>query len=159
MRATGATFASIARFGGPNNNNGGLKRVNICFLITLAPSLVTFSVFASVPPEPVNWVMVTNHAAWFERDSCGQIVFGDNMWIMGGWTNSFEIGPRDVWRSADGANWERATQTAAWEHGDFATTLVFHDRMWIFGGWSGGRLTNASPSSQVWFSTNGADWE
>jgi hypothetical protein len=81
------------------------------------------------------------------------------MWLLGGWFTSYDLGPRDVWSSADGLHWDLVTPTAAWEHGDLPTTLVFHDRMWIMGGWYGGRLPVASGSNQVWSSTDGANWQ
>ena len=52
-------------------------------------------------PAPPNWVRVTDHAAWKPRDSCGEAVFRDRMWIMGGWFDSYSEPPRDVWSSPE----------------------------------------------------------
>lgn len=110
-------------------------------------------------PEQPTWVKVTDHAEWTPRDSCGEVVFGGKMWLLGGWFDSNIIGPRDVWSSADGRTWELVTQTAGWKHGDLPTTLVYKDRMWFMGGWYAGRLPEASASNEVWSSTDGASWE
>ncbi|HJN15219.1 MAG TPA: neutral/alkaline non-lysosomal ceramidase N-terminal domain-containing protein, partial [Armatimonadota bacterium] len=53
-----------------------------------------------VSPSP-NWVQVAEHAEWAPRDSCGEVVLGGKMWLLGGWFNSNSIGPRDVWSSAN----------------------------------------------------------
>ena len=104
------------------------------------------------------WVKVTEHAAWAPRDSCGEVVYKDRMWLLGGWFSSNIIGPRDVWSSSDGLTWTEVTHQGGWTHGDLPTTVTFQDRMWFMGGWYGGRLAGASASSQVWYSTDGADW-
>jgi hypothetical protein len=109
-------------------------------------------------PEP-NWIQVTGRAAWAPRDSCGELAFRGRIWLIGGWFQSFEDPPRDVWSSADGIQWTRATARAAFQHTDLPTTLVFADKMWIMGGWHGGRLKHASASNQVWCSTDGVDWQ
>lgn len=106
-----------------------------------------------------DWVRIAEHAAWAPRDSCGEVVHAGRMWLMGGWLNSNSIGPRDVWSSADGLSWDMVTETAGWKHGDLPTSLTFRDRMWFMGGWYAGRLPEASASSEVWSSADGARWE
>ena len=110
-------------------------------------------------PEKVDWIQVTEQAAWAPRDSCGEVVYKGKLWLLGGWFNSNSIGPRDVWSSADGLDWTQATPTAGWQHGDLPTTLVHNGKMWFMGGWYAGRLPQASASNQVWSSTDGARWE
>lgn len=105
-----------------------------------------------------NWVRVTETAGWQPRDSAGEVVYGDRMWLMGGWFQSYEAPPRDVWSSPDGKTWTRVTETAPWLHSDLPMTLAFGDRMWIMGGWHNGRLPGHSASNQVWCSTDGAAW-
>jgi hypothetical protein len=105
-----------------------------------------------------NWVRVAEHAAWVPRDSCGEVVYDDRMWLFGGWLDMYAPGPRDVWCSTDGATWSLVTPEAPWKHGDIPTPLVFDNRMWTMGGWWGGRLESASASNQVWSSRNGSDW-
>ena len=106
-----------------------------------------------------DWVCVNPQAAWQARDSMGDFVYQDHLWILGGWFSSYAEPPRDVWSSADGVQWERATESACWKHADLPTSLVFDDGMWMMGGWHNGRLPGASGSNQVWFSRDGANWE
>lgn len=80
------------------------------------------------------------------------------MWLFGGWFNSYEEPPRDVWSSADGQTWTQATAKAPWLHSDLPMALAFQDRMWLMGGWHNGRLPGHSASNQVWSSTDGANW-
>lgn len=109
--------------------------------------------------ETVNWVKVTEQAGWQPRDSAGEVVYGDRMWLFGGWFTSHLPCPRDVWSSPDGANWTLVQETAPWKHSDLPMTVTFDDRMWFMGGWYNGRLPGRSASNEVWSSTDGADWE
>lgn len=109
--------------------------------------------------EAPNWVRVTEHAQFAPRDSCGEVVHNDRMWLLGGWFNSNIIGPTDVWSSADGAAWELATDAAGWQAGDLPTTVVHDGRMWLMGGWYAGRLPEGRGSSEVWASADGMQWE
>lgn len=105
-----------------------------------------------------DWVMESAGAAWQPRDSQGEVVFGNRLWIMGGWFDSYAAPPRDVWSSADGRNWEQVSAAAPWLHSDLAMTTTFGERMWLMGGWTNGRLPGHSASNQVWSSDNGLEW-
>jgi len=37
-----------------------------------------------------DWIRITEKAEWRARDSSGELVFRDQMWILGGWFSSFE---------------------------------------------------------------------
>ena len=87
-----------------------------------------------------NWVKSTADAGWRARDSSGEIVFKDQLWILGGWFDSFQSPPRDVWSSRDGANWSLVQNEAPWKYSDLPMTIAFKDRMWVMGGWTNGRL-------------------
>lgn len=126
--------------------------------IVTAWSLLAASV-ASAQSSVPNWVEVTGKTAFTPRDSCGECVYKDRLWILGGWLDSFQDPPRDVWSSADGKEWAMATSEAPWKHSDLAMALAFKDRMWMMGGWYGGRLPHASASNAVWSSTDGATWK
>jgi hypothetical protein len=102
---------------------------------------------------------VTDKAGWQPRDSSGEVVFKDRLWIMGGWFDSFSAPPRDVWSSADGKEWQQATREAPWKHSDLPMTVVFKDRMWLMGGWFNGRLAGHGASNAVWSTTDGVQWE
>src|SRR5947207_2899307 len=127
--------------------------VTVCVLISSVAAA-----FADEPPAP-NWVKVTDNAGWQARDSSGEVVFRDQLWILGGWFDSFSAPPRDVWSSSDGRSWKLVTKKAPWKHSDLPMTLVFKDRMWFMGGWYNGRLAGHGASSEVWSSADGVNWE
>lgn len=125
-------------------------------LITLSFLLIASSVFAE--EKKINWVQVTEKAGWQPRDSQGELVFKDHLWIFGGWFNSYEAPPRDVWKSANGKSWELVTKQAPWIHSDLPMTTTFKDKMWLMGGWYNGRLKGHSAGNQVWSSVDGKHW-
>ena len=106
-----------------------------------------------------NWQKVTDRAAWQPRDSQGELVYRDRMWIFGGWFNSFAAPPRNVWSSPDGKAWTLVTKNAPWKHSDLPMTLAFDGKMWLMGGWYNGRLPGHSASNEVWSSTDGVRWQ
>lgn len=108
--------------------------------------------------DPAMWVL-EGTAPWRARDSQAEFVFDGKLWIMGGWFDSFEAPPRDVWASPDGKTWHEVTKEAPWIHSDLPMNLTFGDSMWIMGGWNKGRLPGHSASNQVWRSKDGKAWE
>ena len=110
---------------------------------------------ASAEPD---WVL-EGAAPWQARDSQAEWVFKDKLWIGGGWFQSFEEPPRDVWASADGKAWSLIEKSAPWLHSDLPMNVTFADKMWIMGGWHKGRLPGHSASNQVWSSVDGVKWE
>ena len=109
--------------------------------------------------EPVpSWVNVGN-AQWQPRDSHGELVFGDRLWVFGGWFNSYAAPPRDVWNSADGKTWELVTKEAPWKFSDLPMSITFDKKMWIMGGWYNGRLAGHGATNEVWSSTDGKEWQ
>ena len=108
--------------------------------------------------RPLDWVKVTERAGWQARDSSGEVVYKDRLWLLGGWFDSFSAPPRDVWSSPDGATWTLATKEAPWTASDLPMSIVFDDRMWLMGGWFNGRLPGHGASGEVWSSTDGVNW-
>ena len=102
-----------------------------------------------------DWVCVTAAAAWQPRDSQGEFVYRDHMWILGGWFTPQTPNPRDVWKSPDGRNWTRTVAQAPWDHGDLPASMVFQDKMWLMGGRI---LPGTVVSNKVWSSIDGAEW-
>lgn len=98
-------------------------------------------------------------APWQARDSRAEWVSKDQPWIGGGWFQSFEEPPRDLWASPDGKEWKLIAKSAPWLHSDLPMNLTFADGMWILGGWPKGRLPGHSASNQVWSSGDGVKWE
>lgn len=106
-----------------------------------------------------DWEQVTERAEWQPRDSSGELVFNDQLWLLGGWFDSFAPPPRDVWSSRDGRSWDKVTSEAPWRYSDLPMTIAFANRMWIMGGWTNGRLDGHGATSEVWSSTDGRDWK
>lgn len=108
--------------------------------------------------QSFDWVQVAENAGWQPRDSQGELVYNDRLWIFGGWFNSYEAPPRDVWSSTNGKDWKLVQPEAPWLHSDLPMSLTFDGRMWMMGGWYNGRLEGHSASNAVWSSTDGVEW-
>ena len=106
-----------------------------------------------------DWVKVTADAGWRARDSSGELVYKDKLWLFGGWFDSFQSPPRDVWNSADGKTWNLVEKAAPWKYSDLPMTMTFGDRMWFMGGWTNGRLEGHGATNEVWSSTDGVRWD
>ena len=111
----------------------------------------------AAPAAAPDWIL-EGTAPWRPRDSQGECVFLDRLWIFGGWFDSHSAPPRDVWWSADGRDWTQATAAAPWIHSDLPMNTVFRGRMWMMGGWHNGRLPGHSAGNQVWSSADGVAW-
>src|SRR5437868_15342085 len=87
--------------------------------------VLSFLCLGSAPDPAPDWIRVTEKAGWQPRDSSGEVVFKDRLWILGGWFNSFAAPPRDVWSSADGKTWNLVAKEAPWKHSDLPMTVAF----------------------------------
>lgn len=125
--------------------------------ILLLPAFL--SIAARSDAQTVAWERVADKAEWKSRDSQGELVYKDHLWIFGGWMSSYAEPPRDVWSSPDGKSWKLVQADAPWKHSDLSMSLTFKDKMWFMGGWYNGRLPGHSASSQVWSSTDGDGWK
>lgn len=130
-----------------------------CVLLMLGVTLCSTSFVSSEEKGAPDWVLETEKAGWQARDSQAEYVYKDKLWIMGGWFQSLEAPPRDVWSSADGKEWKEVVKSAPWIHSDLPMNIVFKDKMWMMGGWYNGRLPGHSASNQVWSSADGEKWE
>src|SRR5262249_47384335 len=122
---------------------------------------LAFAATAAIGAEKVapDWVKVTDSAQWQARDSQGEVVFDDKLWILGGWFDSYKPAPRDVWNTSDGKNWNLVPRRAPWKHSALPMSLVHGGRMWMLGGWYNGRMPGHEAGNEVWSSTGGTDWE
>jgi len=122
-------------------------------LIAVAVSVAVVTKHLGMAPE---WVCETTEAGWQPRDSQGELVYDNHLWILGGWYSPQEPNPRDVWKSLDGRKWTRVVEIAPWEHSDLSAVVVFDGKMWLMGG---RKLPSNECSNQVWSSTDGVDWK
>ncbi len=130
-------------------------RGTVAILLT---GVLAFCPARATAADRPDWVL-EGIAPWQARDSQGECVFRDRLWILGGWFSSQEPTPRDVWSSADGRTWEQASPAAPWLHGDLPMTIAFGERLWLMGGWHNGRLPGHSASNEVWSSPDGVAWD
>ncbi|QDU64004.1 Kelch motif protein [Planctomycetes bacterium Pan216] len=133
-------------------------------LSTVLLCLVAAAVTTARANEPLvvdgpDWKLVTKEAAWKPRDSSGEMVFEDKLWLLGGWFNSYEAPPRDVWASGEGKTWSLTKRRAPWKYSDLPMTIAFADRMWLMGGWYNGRLEGHGATNEVWSSADGVTWD
>lgn len=143
-------------------------RILVCAVLAIIGGMPGFVPFLSADDEAglqsdsdavkINWVRETEAAGWQPRDSSGEVVHNEQLWILGGWFDSFSVPPRDVWNSSDGRTWNTVTTTAPWKYSDLPMTASFKDRMWIMGGWTNGRLEGHGATSEVWSSSDGIQW-
>lgn len=122
--------------------------------LVLCPELVVWGQVSG--PD---WVQVNPQAPWQARDSSGELVYRDQLWLFGGWFDSFMAPPRDVWSSPDGVTWKLVTKEAPWKYSDLPMSVTFNDRMWMLGGWYNGRLPGHGATSEVHCSTDGEHWD
>jgi hypothetical protein len=127
-------------------------------IMALAIGLVAVNALSG-DDNVANWVKVTDHAGWQPRDSQGEAVFQDRLWVLGGWFDSFKPTPRDVWSSRDGKGWTLVQKVAPWKHGDLPMTVAFDGKLWLMGGWHNGRLPRHSASNEVWWTKDGVEWQ
>jgi len=115
------------------------------------------------------WTQVTARASFAPRDGAGALVFGDAMWLIGGWNPRDKVHfPRvcsnDVWRSTDGREWsqvkpntylDEAFDTKQDWAGRHTGGYAVHDRrMWLIGG----DANQGYHQGDVWASADGRDW-
>ncbi len=125
----------------------------------LTVCLASLTLLAGAERQGPDWVREAPAAEWQARDSQGEVVYKDRLWIFGGWFNSLQAPPRDVWNSTDGKTWRVVTQQAPWIHSDLPMSITFGKRMWMMGGWHNGRLPGHSASNQVWSTKDGVKWK
>ena len=98
----------------------------------------------------LTWAQVCDSAGWSARQNHTSVVFGNKIWVIGGYDGSYR---NDVWYSIDGVNWTQATANAAWTARSGHTSLIFDNKIWVIGGSDGSILKN-----DVWYSSDGINW-
>ena len=62
--------------------------------VVVLASLLLFPFSSRGDDRIIDWVKVTDRAGWQARDSSGEVVYKDQLWLLGGWFDSFS--PRRV---------------------------------------------------------------
>jgi len=141
---------------------------------------------AALPAESsaIDWIRVTDHAAFSPRDTAEGFVFGDKLWLSNGYISGSTLA-RDLWNSTDGVSWNLVTNNAPYD--GYAEMTVYADKIWAVkqGVWNSmdgtnwqqvaektpfgirgygellvhrGRLWQLGSGEDVWSTTNGVTW-
>ncbi|MFZ4101665.1 MAG: hypothetical protein ACOYKR_06895, partial [Sphingobacterium thalpophilum] len=129
------------------------------YILSLFVFVIQINVQVHAQIKTAIWIQETPNAAWQARDSQAELVYKNKLWIFGGWFNSHEAPPRDVWSSSDGKIWKNHTNSAPWIHSDLSMSITFKNKMFMMGGWYNGRLKGHSASNKVWTSKDGINWK
>ena len=78
-------------------------------------------------PTP-DWVRLKEKTPWTPRDSAGELVFHERMWLLGGYIPEVI---NDVWSSPDGEQWTRMGTVPCAAGVNIPVNFVFDDRMWV----------------------------
>ena len=98
------------------------------------------------------WKEATAQAAWSARTNHTSLVFANKMWVLGGTPSISPL--NDIWFSENGKQWSQ-TNSPLFPAIRSHTSLVFDNKMWVLGGVG----TNSHLSNNVWYSTDGANWQ
>lgn len=136
----GSSFICVVN-GEPLGGYGGL--------ITKA----TMNVYAA-DEKVLDWVNITEHTEWSDRDSLQPLVFDNKMWIFEGWHYTGGM-TADVWNNANGKTWNFVIPQGPWHDTDMHSTVVFNNKIWLMGG----THLDGNNSNAVYCSADGANWE
>ncbi len=95
-------------------------------------------------PTPC-WEQLAEHAPWRPRDSAGEIVFRDRLWILGGYVPETVS---DAWSRADGVNWARHADCPSARGIDIPVVYIWNDKLDVID------LTDT-----IWATADGESWE
>jgi leucine-zipper-like transcriptional regulator 1 len=94
------------------------------------------------------WIQATGTANWLPRSEHQSVVFGQRMWVLGGYiglksiSGRQEVAANDAWYSFDGKIWYPASRDSDWSQRSGHQVIEFNNRMWILGGKEPGNPQN-----------------
>ncbi len=94
-------------------------------------------------PTPT-WRQVQQNAPFLPRDSAGELVFRDRMWLFGGYTPKVID---DVWSSEDGTTWTKTGAIPNESGVNIPVNLVYDNKMWV-----------VCNDGALYTSADGVDW-
>lgn len=92
-----------------------------------------------------NWKQVSPNGPFPIRDSAGELVFNNRMWLLGGY---FPEVSSDVWSSANGIDWKQSASVPAKSGINIPLNYVFKNKMWV-----------ASNIGELYASADGDKWD
>lgn len=102
--------------------------------------------------DGVRWTKEMERAPWEAEETPTLIIFQNTLYKIGG------QGKADVWSSTDGKHWSQLTPEAAWKPRFNNGALVFDNKLWVFGGYDTTANHNTGAKNDVWYSTDGIQW-
>lgn len=140
-----------------NGQPGATKTISTS--LTLAPGRNAVHITVTAPDDTtqtysvnvvrayptVNWERVLEHGPFPERDSAGELVFNDQLWLLGGYLPQLTD---DVWKSSDGVHWEQAASVGTPNGVNIPIHFVHNGRMWV-----------SSNTGELFASEDGNSWE
>jgi hypothetical protein len=104
------------------------------------------------------WETVAEKSNLPNRVFYGAVVFKDKIWLVGGFDGKKYH--NDIWNSSDGVNWTRAAEKTNWSPRNISKIIVFKDKIFIIGGGviDGEKTNNPNSESEIWTSSDGANW-
>eukprot|EP01084_Bolivina_argentea_P069113 125812_1 len=97
----------------------------------------------------LDWIKITDHAAWVNRSGFSAVSFHDNIVITGGANTT------SIWQTSDGINWNELSDSTGISDRTQFPTVVYNDSMISMGGCS---LINGAHNNDVWSSKDGKKW-
>lgn len=93
---------------------------------------------------------IQSQAGFSARDSGGELLFKDSLWLFGGFTPARS---NEVWNSFDGIHWIQKP-VATWSPRNLMGVVEFQGKIWLMGGYSDGR----GATNDIFSSTDGVHW-
>jgi len=104
-----------------------------------------------VVPELVEGFTLTriqSQAGFSPRDSGGELLFRDSLWMFGGFTPDRS---NEVWNSVDGMHWIQKPN-AIWSPRNLMGVVEFQGKIWLMGGYASGA------TNDIYSSVDGESW-
>jgi len=89
---------------------------------------LTFNLKAQRAVATPDWELLTEHAPFTNRDSAGEVVFNNELWILGGYVPELVT---DTWHSADGKNWQQGGSIPNDSGINIPVNFTFAGKMWV----------------------------
>lgn len=106
----------------------------------------------------IDWTAGESNEAQFDpRASHCAVYFKNKFYVIGGtgFNGVNESTLADVWTSTDGKTWSLVTETAAFGARNRHRCIVHDEKLWV----AGGRDGNGVNYNDVWFTSDGTNWE